>query len=108
MTNGQSKNGWEKAEILSKILAALAIPIILLLGGSYFDSILSERAAQAQIVQVAVETLRDRDTPDNLRRWAVDVINAYAPVKLDPGLQQELIQGLTFPDGPAIVETPTP
>jgi hypothetical protein len=102
------KDTWQKAETASKILSALAIPIILLIGGFYFDSILSEREAQSQIVQVAVETIRDPETPDSLRRWAVDVINAYSKVKLDQNLQQELITGLTFPDSPVTSETATP
>ena len=102
------KDAWEKAEIVFKILAAVAIPIILLIGGFYFDSLLSEQEAESQIVQVAVETLRDPATPDNLRAWAVDVINAYSKVKLNDDLRQELITGLTFPEIPPITETPTP
>lgn len=110
MANGNQKDKWDITETIFKILSAIAIPVVLAIAGYYFNAALTEREVQGQIVQVAVETLRDPATKENthLRAWAVSVINTYSGVPLSAELQQDLIQGLSLPKSPSIDETPTP
>jgi hypothetical protein len=87
-----------RLEALSKILAALAIPIVLAIGGWVVQQRVQTQTVSKDYVQLAVSILREPDaskvTPE-LREWAVDLLNAYSAVKLGSGVSDRLKSGAT-------------
>jgi type II secretory pathway pseudopilin PulG len=98
---------WSKIERISKILAAIAIPVVLGVGGWVVQNQLQHQTAALQqqlqnqtvskdYVQLAVSLLREPDkskvTPE-LRAWAVDLLNAYSAVRLDDTTARNLKSG---------------
>jgi len=82
-------------EQLSRILAAIAIPIVLLFGSWLIQDALSERSVNKDYVALAVSILAksDKEVDQGLRAWAVNLLNANSPVKFDPSTSQKLTTG---------------
>lgn len=85
-----SVEGW------SNNLLLIALPMILAGGGWVIQENQAIRSLQKDYVQLAVDILRSDPKKDDdaqqLRTWAVKVVDAYAPVKLTPEAQSELIE----------------
>jgi fumarate reductase subunit D len=60
---------WEKAKTISSIVAAVIIPVVLLLVGNQFPAAIKERELQGKFVELAINLLRESPTRDkeNLR-----------------------------------------
>lgn len=94
---------WGKAETLSKVAAAVLIPIILLVLGNQFASATKEREIQSKFVEIATGIL-SKDLGSNptegtkkLRRWATEIINKYSGVPLPKETADALIQTTPLP-----------
>lgn len=77
-----TKDWWDKLQVVSTLLGAVAVPVVLLLLGHWLTQSLLERETKARFVELAVEILRtDPEVTSNipgLRDWAVDIINDYS------------------------------
>jgi hypothetical protein len=82
-------------EQVTKILAAIAVPLVLAWVGTGVQDKIAERNLQRDYVQIAVSILSDstRKTSAALKSWAVDLVNANAPVRLSDSARQELVTG---------------
>lgn len=85
---------WEKFKIFSGSLAAVLIPLALAFIGNGYSQALKEREMQGRFVELAVSILRETPTPqtENIRGWAVDVLNEYSGVQLGAGAKNDLIR----------------
>jgi hypothetical protein len=96
-----SRETWAKAKDLATIFSLIAIPIIL----HSFQDRLATRGIEKDYVQLAVEILRQPEGKENtnseqLRTWAVKVVDEYAPVKLTAEVKSELVEkGLALVGG---------
>ena len=90
---------WAKLDVLSKILAALAIPIILAYIGNQYSTAIKERELQGKFVELAVDILREEPTSetDSLRAWATKVIDRYSGIGLNTAAREKLIKTMTLP-----------
>jgi Negative regulator of beta-lactamase expression len=86
-------------EKVSKILAAIALPFILLYLGNDFTASLKDKDIHQKYVEIAVGILTNEPTEETkeLRSWAVQVINRYAEIKIDAKLESILVDQTALP-----------
>ncbi|MBL3704640.1 hypothetical protein GI582_18235 [Sulfitobacter sp. BDSS02] len=85
----EAKDWWDKLEIIGKV----ALPVVIAAATIWFNSQVSERQQNADMVSIAVEVLSQAtEQNDPLRDWAVDILviqgnlasEAAAELKNDP------------------------
>lgn len=87
-----------KAKDLATIISLLAVPLILAVGGWFIQNRIAEQGTRSQYVQIAVGILstspreKGSDEQTALRRWAISVVDLYAPVKLTQEGRDALIR----------------
>jgi hypothetical protein len=100
-SKASEKDTWEVLESISKIIAALGIPVVLGVGGWIIQGTVSQQTVSKDYVLLATDILKTkREAGDDggLRKWAVDLLNHTSPVKLDDTTAQQLIKGtITIP-----------
>jgi len=103
--NAHRKPGhlWDLAERITRILSLLAIPFGIAILGGVIQSSLARRTVSQQYVQVAVSILTSKETlDDNLRKWAVDLLNDNSPTELSDDVKKKLGKGtVTLPSAPS-------
>jgi hypothetical protein len=82
---------------LFALLWPVVIPAIIAAAGLWIQYTTAERAAQREYVQIALGILRDAPPGatkegQDLRTWAIDVVDQFAPVKLSEGARDELLR----------------
>lgn len=96
-------NVWQKLEVLSKVIAALLIPLAIAWLGNVVSLSNKQRDAEIKFVEIASAILRDKPASDqgaesrSLRSWAVDVLNKYSGVKMSAEAQAALVQSQALP-----------
>lgn len=77
----------------------IAIPIILALLGNQHTNSENEIKQRAEYVKMGLSILQAKPTGDNksLRKWAVDIINNYSKIKMEPEVESDLINKVTLP-----------
>ncbi|MCB1948377.1 DUF2272 domain-containing protein [Nitrosomonas sp.] len=87
----------DKLEKIAKITTAIAIPIVLAVGGWIIQTSSQSSRLSHDYVRLAVEILREDATSDEeaLREWAVDLLNAHSDVKLPTDARNSLLSGKT-------------
>jgi hypothetical protein len=87
---------WEKLKALSGIIAAIIIPIVILLVGNQYSEAVKERELQGRFVELAVDILKAPPTKENrnIRAWATEVIDLYSGVRLSRTTKEDLIDKL--------------
>lgn len=77
--NKEKKDWWDKAKILSQILAIIALIVF----GYIINSSLKNKEINLQLVKVAVDVLRAEPNENNmvLREWAVEVVDSYSGIR---------------------------
>jgi len=72
----KSVSAWEKAKILSVIVASVFIPLAVALSGNWHAKSLKEKDTQARYIELAIGILMKEPTPENeqIRKWAIDTI----------------------------------
>ena len=90
----KSVNAWEKAKILSVIVASVFIPLAVALSGNWYAKSLKEKDTQARYIELAIGILMKEPTPENeqIRKWAIDTINHYSEVPIQEPARQELLE----------------
>lgn len=90
---------WEKAKALSTIIAAIFLPVVLLVVGNNYSGAIKERELQGRFVELAVDILKQAPTDDtrNLRDWATEVVSRYSGVELSAATRKDLIEKTPLP-----------
>lgn len=85
----------DKLEKISRIAAAIAIPVVIAIGGWLLQVHSESGKLNQEYVKIAVEILRaDSDTQNvALREWAVDLIDKHSEVSLSTPARKALISG---------------
>jgi N-acetylmuramoyl-L-alanine amidase len=83
---------WKKAQALSAIIASVLIPAIIGLVGHMVNQSIKKNELSLRYVQLAVGILENEPKPgtENLRVWAIEVVNEYSETELSDDVQQEL------------------
>jgi hypothetical protein len=86
----------ETVEQVSKIISALAIPIVLAVVGATIQERIGERSLSKDYVTLAVSILQNSkpsDSNDLLRDWAVRLISSNSPISFPEELKDQLKSG---------------
>ena len=86
-------------ESLSKILGAVALPVVRAVLGFWFNDSLKSRELNVKYVEIAVNVLSQPPSEEtkSLRLWAINLINEHASVKIDETLRDILINKEALP-----------
>src|SRR5215831_6509721 len=91
----------ERIESVSRTISIAAIPLVLAVGGWILQRHLQNQTIGATYVNLAVTILENPDkskVPNELREWAVDLLNDNSPTKLNPKAVASLKSGdITLP-----------
>jgi hypothetical protein len=107
----QSSRGWlESVERISRTVSIAAIPVVLAVGGWIIQRQLQNQTVGAAYVNLAVTILENPDkskVPNELREWAVDLLNDNSPTKLNAKAVASLKSGaVTLPSSFNFVPSP--
>ena len=85
----KSVSAWEKAKILSVIVASVFIPLAVALSGNWYAKSLKEKDTQARYIELAIGILMKEPTPENeqIRKWAIRYDQSLLG-SADPGTRQ--------------------
>lgn len=83
---------WKKAQVLSTMLAAVLVPLVIGLIGHLINQSIKSNELSLNYIRLAVGILKEEPKPrtENLRAWAIDVVNNYSEVKLSTDARREL------------------
>jgi hypothetical protein len=86
MKNSEShkKDVWDKAKIVSGLLAALLIPLALGLIGHWSSDAIKSREISLKYSELAIDILRQKptDSSESLRNWATDILSMHSGVMI--------------------------
>lgn len=93
----------ETLQTLTTIFATVATPLIVAYFGWRIQSESTTQGIKKDYVQMSINILKDGSKDEQLRKWAVSIVNANAPIKFSASLKSNLEQGKTL-----IVPSPYP
>lgn len=90
-----SKDSWDKADVIGKIVGSLFVPVVLLVAGYWVNIALQKRADQQKTVELAISILQSdkTDKTPELKKWALSVLQntaTSASQTLPPPVLEEL------------------
>ena len=97
-TSSQKVSNWEMIERISKTLSIVAIPLVLAFGGWIIQQRLQDQTVSRDYVQLAVSILKepkDSKINDEMRAWAVQLLNDNSPTKFNQHVFDQLKAGTT-------------
>lgn len=82
----QTQTRLEKIQSIASIASSIAIPLILAVGGYVVQREIADDGIKKDYVGMATGILREdaRLQDPALRLWAVEIVSAYAPIKMSP------------------------
>jgi hypothetical protein len=107
---------WKKAESISGIVAAVLLPIALVMVGHLIQEPLRQSERSIKMLEIAAEILRENNkNPDEvetgLRSWAIEVMEKHSGTQFPKPVKQAIESGkaqLPIPTAPALsAETPS-
>lgn len=89
------KSVWDKLESISKITSAIAVPVVIALGGWWIQDSIMQQSIGKDYVALAVSVLEKpkAEVDQGLRDWAVDILDDYAPRRFSPDTIARLKKG---------------
>lgn len=86
-------------------MAAVVIPVVLAIVGNWYSQAIKEREIQGRYVELALSILKEPADPNNqnIRKWALLVIDRYSGVPLDLRSKEELASAPLLPPEPVVV-----
>lgn len=93
MAEEKQKDIWDKSSVLAALLASVLVPIVIALVGHAYTSALKEAENRVKYTELAISILKEKPAKDNndVRAWAVDVINKYSGVPMDANVRKQLL-----------------
>lgn len=96
-TEAKAKKSFlDMLESWSKIIAAIAIPVVIAIGGWIIQDSVSKQSTSKDYVNLALSLLQKKPQTEEERRltsWAVDLMNHSSPVKFDEDTTKLLKSG---------------
>ncbi|PCJ15440.1 MAG: hypothetical protein COB04_13190 [Gammaproteobacteria bacterium] len=86
----------ESIEKVSKIFSLVAIPLVIGFFGWEVQKNIADRNLQKEYIQMAITILsasEKQKVDDNLKKWAIDLVDYYSPIKIPEALSKELESG---------------
>lgn len=97
----------DQLESISKIVAALAVPIVIAVVGWRVQTTVADEGIKKDYVTMALAILRDdKATDPELRAWALEIVEKNSPVPLSGKLRTKIVMGAMTNYGITFVEPP--
>lgn len=102
---------WQKIQIIGTPISSFTVPLLGLFGilvGHWYATAVKEKDIQTRYVELSLGILSQQptDKTENIRRWAIEVINHYSEVKIGDETRKELLrerlQGASSPSRPVL------
>jgi hypothetical protein len=96
-------DGWQKLEVLSKVVAAVMIPLAVAYLGNQVATANKQRESETKFVELATTILANEpgsnqsEDSKNLRRWAVAVIDRFSGVPMPKDTADALVKTTALP-----------
>jgi hypothetical protein len=89
----KSKDAWDKMSALSALLASVLVPVVIAIVGNSYTNTLKQSENRVKYTELAISILKDKPTPEtqDVRAWAIDVINLYSGVSMSPQVKSQLL-----------------
>jgi len=93
--DGRTNRALDRLEQISKIIAGIGIPLVVALFGWLIQRQLNAQSIGRDYVQLAVSILKEpkKDGDQELREWAVALMNANSPIKFGEATSTKLSSG---------------
>lgn len=91
----------EKFKNVSIAISSIVIPIFVMLVGNQYTNSISEREVHGKFVELGVRILEEEpsDHTQNLRNWAIQILNKHSGIPIDEATRKELLDStLALPD----------
>lgn len=90
------KDPLDKVESVSRVIAAIAIPTVIAIGGWAIQNSVSHQSISKDYVTLAISILEKSDVERDagLREWAVDLLNDNSPTRFSPAIAADLKSGV--------------
>lgn len=87
-----------KLQSIAAIISAIAIPVVLAVIGYVVQDKMSTEGIKKDYVGIAIGILKDANVSkdEDMRKWAVSVLDVNSPVPFSKDLRTRLEQGTTF------------
>ena len=90
------KDGFDKAKAVAQIMALVAIPVLLAVGGWFIQSSSKNNEIRRDYVQLAIAVLSSPQSSPDIRAWATEVLSVYSPVAMGESQRKALLSGKTI------------
>ena len=94
-TQGDRLERWKQ---VAQIASAVAVPVVLAILGYFVQRSLADAGLKKDYVQMALSVLKEAPSKENeqLRKWAIAVLDKNSPVPLPPSLKVQLETSKSF------------
>lgn len=108
MTKSENKDVWDKLGALSALIASVLVPIVIVIVGNSYTSAMKHSENRVKYVELAIGILKTNPSPDteNLRAWAIKVIDNYSEVPMNDKTKDELLRRQLIEAAERIVSKP--
>lgn len=91
----KKKDLWDIVKVLGVVASTVAVPVVIAVAAHIVNTSFKERDVRLRTVELAIGILKEdpknsSDETKALRRWAMDVIDAYSGVPLPEGARAAL------------------
>lgn len=96
-------DNWQKLEVMSKVVAALFIPLAIAVLANNLAATNKQRDSETKFVEIATAILSKEPSPNqtpeskSLRTWAVAVVNKFSGVPMPEATANALIKSTSLP-----------
>ena len=87
------KDFWGSVERLAKTLSIAAIPVVLAAGSWIIQKRLQDQTVSRDYVQLAVTILKEPGSSNEMKVWAVQLLNDNSPTKFNAEISRQLSTG---------------
>jgi len=84
---------WDKLGSISGLIASVLIPVVIAIVGNEYTTAIKEAENRVKYTEIATEILTSEATKatQNIRGWAIDVLNKHSGVEINEPTRQELL-----------------
>lgn len=89
----KKKDVWDKLTTMSALFASVLVPVVLAFVGNAYTNALKQAENRVKYTELAISILKDKPSPEtqDVRAWAVDVINQYSGVPMSAKVKSQLL-----------------
>ena len=86
----------EKSNTFFDIVKSILVPITIAISTYLYTTSVNQNNVNQKYIEIAINILKDPPSQKNedLRKWAIKIINKYSEIKLDKKLKQSLIKNI--------------